>query len=570
MVEIVSHSGTSQYATGGISSCGLAALNCVRVILSKERAGLKGEALVQDILTRKTMEEIMSISFQWPNAAHLEVETIFKVPIFESTLSEKGSTYGSPDLASFKKLLLELAKSSDSSSAVVITRPPEIICCMRIPTPRQSVYVIFDSHPRSRYPDGAAFIVSKSLDTTASEITNLLAIDSSLLADVRLGWEAQLMSQFSGLFFISRHSNNTQADLSQAVLECSLETLSLRAQVSTLQSQNQLLQSTNERLEDEVEKLHERCARHNQTLELQICSQCKHGVRQRNHETKPVAGPSRSRSSQDKGKTSSHRHSKSFSTDYDMQMRLQLQFAEEDSRLLAERKALEGQVQVVFDCGICLESLPEDYRAMMDPCRHSFCRDCIRQHIVTKIGEHRFPVFCPSCTSGDATQSAISGDFIQMVGIPDKNFAVFEEMQLTAFSILLHCRKCQNSVFVDRGEYEEARILTCPLPKCNHVWCKACQQAVDVPGPQHSCDGSSELQDLMEKRGWKHCPGCKTPIQKYEGCNHMTCMAPGCNTHFCYSCGASIVRSAVRREIQTAIQNHYRQCQLIEIPRNLR
>jgi hypothetical protein len=46
-----------------------------------------------------------------------------------------------------------------------------------------------------------------------------------------------------------------------------------------------------------------------------------------------------------------------------------------------------------------------------------------------------------------------------------------------------------------------------------------------------------ELDHLMKEKGWKYCPGCKTPYQKAEGCNHMTCTSPGCNTQFCYACG---------------------------------
>lgn len=68
-------------------------------------------------------------------------------------------------------------------------------------------------------------------------------------------------------------------------------------------------------------------------------------------------------------------------------------------------------------------------------------------------------------------------------------------------------RRCKDSVFVDRQELQEAKIIACPLPKCRHVWCKACQQTIDPSGPQHSCDGTSELDHLMKEQGWKHCPG---------------------------------------------------------------
>ena len=93
-------------------------------------------------------------------------------------------------------------------------------------------------------------------------------------------------------------------------------------------------------------------------------------------------------------------------------------------------------------------------------------------------------------------------------------------------------------MFVARDEHEEASVIACPLPDCNHAWCKQCQQSIDFNGPKHSCDGTSELDHLMKEQGWKYCPSesapayrslrshisaaCKTPIQKESGCNHMT------------------------------------------------
>jgi hypothetical protein len=32
----------------------------------------------------------------------------------------------------------------------------------------------------------------------------------------------------------------------------------------------------------------------------------------------------------------------------------------------------------------------------------------------------------------------------------------------------------------------------------------------------------------------KNCPGCKVPIERSEGCNHLTCTR--CHTHICWVC----------------------------------
>ena len=59
---IVTHAGTSQYTGGGgLSACGLAAMNCARVLLGKEQAGLRDDALLMNIVSRATMEVAVQI-----------------------------------------------------------------------------------------------------------------------------------------------------------------------------------------------------------------------------------------------------------------------------------------------------------------------------------------------------------------------------------------------------------------------------------------------------------------------------------------------------------------------------
>src|ERR1700691_5484075 len=143
------------------------------------------------------------------------------------------------------------------SAVVIITRPPEIIACMKLIINMKDVFVIFDSHARPSHPDGAGFILNTSIHRTAARLSEILPVDSSLLSDGDLQWQAQLLANYSGHIFVSRGLDNGPEYLMQTVVESSLEILALRAEVSEVKSQNSMLTSENKRLEEEMEQMEE-------------------------------------------------------------------------------------------------------------------------------------------------------------------------------------------------------------------------------------------------------------------------------------------------------------------------
>lgn len=58
---VVTHPGQSQYtqAGGGVSACGLAALNCARIILGVHATGLGSAELVHELLERRFLEVLL-------------------------------------------------------------------------------------------------------------------------------------------------------------------------------------------------------------------------------------------------------------------------------------------------------------------------------------------------------------------------------------------------------------------------------------------------------------------------------------------------------------------------------
>ncbi|KAN0119147.1 hypothetical protein V8E52_004594 [Russula decolorans] len=230
---------------------------------------------------------------------------------------------------------------------------------------------------------------------------------------------------------------------------------------------------------------------------------------------------------------------------------LQRQFYEEDYLLAAEHADLlaAAEQQRVFDCGVCLDTLPEESIARIDPCGHSFCRECVRGLVASQIELRRYPVLCPTCTAEPENNrpesiGKVTQNLALEIGITQEQYEVWTEMEMAEFFVLLQCRKCGRSSYLDREGFNEARNLHCPMEGCNYVWCKECQQEFVPNGPKHSCDGSSELKRLVEQQGWKYCPVCNTPCEKISGCNNVYCIAPGCRSNFCYNCGGWITRPA--------------------------
>ncbi|KAF8491336.1 hypothetical protein F5888DRAFT_1058472 [Russula emetica] len=82
----------------------------------------------------------------------------------------------------------------------------------------------------------------------------------------------------------------------------------------------------------------------------------------------------------------------------------------------AQNLLAAAEQQRVFDCRVCLDTLPEESIARIDPCGHSFCRECIRGFIVSQIESRRFPVLCPTCTAGPGNiRPESTGSYVSII-----------------------------------------------------------------------------------------------------------------------------------------------------------
>ncbi|KAH7883133.1 hypothetical protein F5I97DRAFT_182403 [Phlebopus sp. FC_14] len=529
----------------GITASALSAMNFARIAFEIE---LNTKELIADTITKlatkDTIENSINVSRQLPDSPAIEIDEICRVPVFEKSLKLVSVKYGRPTSSHFQAVLQDM-QNIPSSVATIITRPPEVIVCLKLRNPVKDIFLLFNPHFGADHRRGVALTFSSSLETASMRLLKAFSAETHQGDRLR---QARALVDCSSHVFMHRGTHFNTRDIEESLIVSSLTVLKLRSELSELRHQTRSLAARNKELERALTE----------------------------HAQSPLEEEDRTRNAhaQDKLRRPSPEPHRLFAQDrekvlesdasFEFALHLQAMFDSEDAALVVQRDELLQNAQRRCHCGICLEDFPEDDAVRIEHCGHELCMDCARGHVFSKIEEHRFPVLCPLCTVDHAKRdpSTISRSVVQLLGVSEKQYETWIEMEMAQFSTLIHCPKCKQSAFVDKEDLEEVDSLRCPVLGCDHMWCRKCQQTITVNGAKHSCDGSAELDHLMHQQGWKYCPNCKTPIQKQDGCNHMSCVAAGCNTHFCYRCGATINRTAVPREIAEGKTQHFRNCQL--------
>ena len=189
-------------------------------------------------------------------------------------------------------------------------------------------------------------------------------------------------------------------------------------------------------------------------------------------------------------------------------------------------------------CGICLSFL-SDPKSLS--CNHRFCRSCFKDYLEIKIKDGQ-----------DAVQTRCPGFRCPLI-VPRTFFLDLVSPEL---GVKFSDSWCVNSL-VQSLKHE---LKFCPNPHCDLVvhqlvpsdrpsavtcgcgfdFCFACTNESHLPttcaaSVKWSEKNSSESQNVS----WiiantKPCPKCRKPIEKNQGCNHMTCRS--CRTEFCWIC----------------------------------
>eukprot|EP00128_Syssomonas_multiformis_P016397 Colp12_sorted_trinity150504_noHs@16353 len=183
-------------------------------------------------------------------------------------------------------------------------------------------------------------------------------------------------------------------------------------------------------------------------------------------------------------------------------------------------------------CGVCL-CIPDD--AIEDMCC-TYCRACLASLIDHAISEKKVKITCPGLCGG----KVIRPELIRELASPER-LAKYEllvclrdDPNATQCPLCEHMMKKEEVVFSTKPKNE------CVCSNCKYTFCFYCRAP---PHEKLSCKqyrrGNKALRSWLKKTGAKRCPGCKTPVERTTGCDHMSCR---CGTAFCYRSDSRILR----------------------------
>ncbi|KAG6741370.1 hypothetical protein POTOM_054604 [Populus tomentosa] len=189
-------------------------------------------------------------------------------------------------------------------------------------------------------------------------------------------------------------------------------------------------------------------------------------------------------------------------------------------------------------CGICFESFPCN-KIISASCGHPFCNTCWSGYISSTIndGPGCLMLRCPD----PSCRAAVGQDMINLLA-PDEDKEKYSRYLLRSYvegnRKTKWCPAPGCEYAVDFAAGSGSFDVSC---LCSHSFCWNCVEEAHRPVDCGTVEkwilkNSAESENM----NWilansKPCPKCKRPIEKNQGCMHMTCTPP-CKFEFCWLC----------------------------------
>ncbi|KAG7559012.1 Zinc finger RING-type [Arabidopsis thaliana x Arabidopsis arenosa] len=189
-------------------------------------------------------------------------------------------------------------------------------------------------------------------------------------------------------------------------------------------------------------------------------------------------------------------------------------------------------------CDICMEEDLSKYAMTRMECGHRFCNDCWKEHFTVRINEGESKKIrcmaykCNTICDEDVVRQLVSPE------LAEKFDRFLVESYVEDNNMVKWCPStphCGNAIRKIKDNSDDEVECSCGLQFCfsclseSHSPCSCLMWKLW----KKKCVDESDTVNWMTVNT-RLCPKCSKPIQKRDGCNHMTCK---CGQFFCWLCG---------------------------------
>ncbi|KAF8189978.1 hypothetical protein K438DRAFT_938626 [Mycena galopus ATCC 62051] len=192
-------------------------------------------------------------------------------------------------------------------------------------------------------------------------------------------------------------------------------------------------------------------------------------------------------------------------------------------------QAQRPYVQNIAECPVCFNKVVSPITL---GCGHKWCRACLSQYLLAALDNRHFPL---SCLGDEAkcTQS-ISLSVARTILQPNEFNSIVEASiaaYVHAHAKELHYCPSPDCIQIYRTG-PKGTVVQCP--SCLLRICTHCHAEAHDGFMCAEQDGDKLFREWAASHDVKNCPGCAIPIERDEGCHHVTCIQ--CQTHICWVC----------------------------------
>jgi len=188
----------------------------------------------------------------------------------------------------------------------------------------------------------------------------------------------------------------------------------------------------------------------------------------------------------------------------------------------------------IFDCPICYCDCPiEETIELL--CGHRFCNDCLGSYFSNSIQDGNGAAVSIPCPSPSCLNKYIDEVTVETFLTPTF-ITRLQENYVNDLMFFTKSKKCTCG-YIFKPPYDTSTYIPFYECQCGSNICLDCG-AQEIHWPLACKDARND--DDLQSYDWiakntTICPSCQFPVEKWTGCNHMTCSR--CRHEFCYLCG---------------------------------